>query len=545
MPIYFHVQSHIWIWCLFIANGLLMTWLLRWRFESFRAWTSPLESQILSGFFISISINGLILLALDSLSLSFSLAKWPLAILAIALLLTVIVFVAKLKANHAFRFEIGFLRLILYTFVFVVLFYNGALIEQLTDAWWHMSLANKISLESTFNPTFGHLTGLPTRYYPPLWHGNLALAKELSGVSIPVYWNSLTAWIGMFKVMAFYLFAYGLSKDKGLALIAAILFVLLPGVGVSYLRVSAWPSHVAYTAWFVMFYVVALMFDDLPKSDRSLKQGVVSLLSASTSKLATLLVLSALIFFTHKSEILWFVIAWFSYCVAASLSRSLSSSDDFIVDRDHILIRYVYRSGLLILVAYMLWFAINQAYLISGLSDQLLANILPIALLLTLFALDFQFKSKVVSYGFFLVLCILIFGSVNYTHFYSLFVPELAMPQGQFHESSAVAIGYLGGELKVPGWHLQLRSGLLYSGVLSIVVAIVALAFRPSRLTILMAGTGFLALLFCSSPYLYHWLQNTLNYHSPWRVSLMIFHPIIWAFALMVLNPFNREQGGG
>lgn len=541
MPIFFNFESHVWIFCLFLANGLMLTWLLRSWFESFRVLTQPLESQLLSSFFISLSVNGLLLLALDYLSLDFSLAKWPLMLLAGLLVYLVSKLISAPGKRRAFRFEISFLRLGLYLFVFVVLFYNGALIEQMTDAWWHMSFANKISLESTYSPTVGHLTGLPTRYYPPLWHGNLALAKELSGVSIAVYWNSLTAWVGMFKVMAFYLFAYGLSKDKRLALVAAILFVLLPGVGVSYLRVSAWPSHVAYTAWYAMFYVFTLLLDELPDQNGGFVKGVSSFLSISASKLITLLTLSLFIFFTHKAEILWFAVAWFSYLIASSLSRALSHNSEYIADRDHYLLRWAYRGMLLGLSAYALWFAINQNHSEMGLSDQLLANTLPIALLLILFALDIQFKAKALSYCFLLVLLVLVFGSVNYTHFYSLFAPEMALPKGQFYESSAVALGYLGDELKVPGWHLQLRSGLLYSGLISIVVALVALAIKPTRLTILMAGAGLVAILVCSSPYLYHWLQAVLNYHSSWRISLIIFHPIIWAFTLVALNPFKRE----
>jgi hypothetical protein len=158
-----------------------------------------------------------------------------------------------------------------------------------------------------------------------------------------------------------------------------------------------------------------------------------------------------------------------------------------------------------------------------------------------LFLLDIRFKSKTVLRCAWLVLLILVLGSVNYTHLYSLFVPELALQAGQYYESSAVGIGFFGGELKVPSWHLQLRRGLLYSGVLSIIVAVTLLIVKPNRLSILTAGTGCVAILFCTSPYLYHWLQGVLNYHSPWRISLMIFHPIVWAYVLVMLNEFRKK----
>ncbi|MBL4671678.1 MAG: hypothetical protein JKX81_05420 [Arenicella sp.] len=540
MPIYFNAVSHLWIGCLFIANGLMLTWLLRSKFESFRSFTQPLEAQVLSGFFISLGLNGLILLLLNSLSLDFSLAKWPLGLIGFGQAALVYAFIVKLNAYHAFRFEINIARFVLYLFVFVVLFYNGGLIDKVSDSWWHMSLANKIALEGTYSPAVGHLIGLPTRYYPPLWHGNLALANQLSGISIAVFWNSLTAWVAVFKVMAFYLFAYGISKNKTTGVLAAMLFVVLPGVGVSYLRVSAWPSHIAYTAWYAMFYVFALFLDGLPPEKATLRQAVSQLISTSGSKLITLLFLSVIIFFTHKAEIVWFVVAWFSYLIAASLSRSLSTGSQYIIARDHFLLLYCYRAILILIAIFGVWFAVNHRYLKTGLSDQLLANLLPVVLSVILLLLDIRFKSKMVLVCIWLVLLALIFGSVNYTHLYSLFVPEFALQAGQFYESSAVAIGYFGDELKIPSWHLQLRSGLLYSGVLSVIVAVVLLIVKPNRLSILTAGTGCVAMLFCASPYLYHWLQGVLNYHSTWRISLMVFHPIVWAFALVTLNEFRK-----
>jgi hypothetical protein len=541
MPIYFHLASHLWVAWLFIANGLIITWLLRYKYESFRTLSESVESQILSAFFISIGFNGLILLLLDWLSLDFSLAIWLLGLIYLALVCAIVLLFEKMRSSGVYRSEYSVARLVLYALVFIVLFYNGGMIEVVSDAWWHISLANKISIENTYTPSAGHLIGLPTRYYPPLWHGNLALVSKLSDISIPIYWNSLTAWVGMFKVMAFYLLAFGLSKDKSLALVAALLFVLLPGLGVSNMRVSAWPSHIAYTAWFVLFYVFSLMLDDLPDKKKGIGQSAVTFLMLVRGKLTVLFILSLLILFIHKAEILWFAIAWFGYLVAASLSRFFSTSNEYIAVRDHYFLIYSYRSILLALFIYSIWFAKKQVYPNGLISDQLLAYVLPASLTLILLILDIWTRSKAFAYGIFALFVILLFGAINYTHFHSLFVPELALPTGRFNESSAIAIGYLGGELKAPGWHLQLRSGLVFSGVLSIPVAMFCLMLKPTKLTIFLAGTSCTASLLCLSPYLYHWLQDVLDYHSPWRVALIIFHPIIWALVLVSLQQLRRN----
>jgi len=540
MPIFFNLESHLWIGAVFVLNGLMLTWFLRAKFDSFRELTTPIESQILSAFFLSLSINGLILLLLDLLSFEFSHARWFLLLTVITLVYALYRSTFRVRFYSPFNFELHIARLALYLFVFAVLFYNGGLIEQTTDSWWHMSLINKIYLESTYSPNPGHLTGLPTRYYPPLWHGNIALIKQLSEIQIPVIWNSLTAWVGMFKVMAFYLFAYGLSKNKLLAFLAAVLFFLLPGIGASFMRVSAWPSHVAYTAWFLMFYTFALMFDDLPDKTKSLPQGVWSLISKASSKLVVLGILAILVLFIHKAEILWFAIAWLSYLMAASVSRVFSRNGEYIIERDHYLLSVFYRATLIVVIGYSLWFAVNQNAFMN-ISDESLAYLLPIILSILLLLLDVNYKAKAISFCLIFVFLALVLASIDYVHFYSLFVPELALPNGYAHESPAAAIGYLGGELDAPGWHLQLRSGLLYAGILSIIVAVVALVVKPSKISILLAGTSCLAILFCLSPYLYHWLKEILDYHSPWRVALIIFHPISWALALIAINDVRKK----
>jgi len=512
MPIFFNALSHVWIVYLLLINGLLLTWYLRSFSDSFRELTSPLESQVLSALVLSIGLNGFILLILEFCTLKFSLAIWPL--MTVSFVITGVLFITKEKVRStlALSFEIDFRRVILYMFVFVTLFYNGGLIEQIADSWWHMSLANKISIENTFSPSIGHLTGLSTRYYPPLWHANLALMTQLSDIPIAVFWNSFTAWGAVIKVMAFYLVALGLTKNKCISVIAALLFVLLPGVGVSYLRVSAWPSHIAYIAWYAMFYVTFHVLDKLPERSPGIKQGAIYFIINIRVTMAVLVVLSIIIYFTHKAEILWFTVAWFCYLISASISR-LFGPREYIVDRDHIALRGAYLVGILSLLATAGWFAIKHKYPVIGFSDRVITNTLPIFILLVLFFIEVKVLPRALNICLVLGLFALLLISVNYIHLYSLFFPEHALPKGKFFESSSVAIGYFGGELKVPNWQLQLRSGLLYSAIISVVVG-----------------------------YLYHWLQSILAYHSPWRISLIIFHPILWALVIIILFDVVRGE---
>ena len=544
IPIYFNASSHIWIFGLFVFNGLLLTWLLRYRYSSFSSLTESLEAQVLSAFFISVLVNGAVLLVLNWLSLKFSFAVWPLGVIALLLMSLTLILIFKARQFESIYFEISTVRLVLYLFTFILLFYNGGYIEQVSDAWWHMSLATKIGSQGTFIPSTGHLNGLFTRYYPPLWHGNLALANQLSGISVDVFWNSLTAWVGVFKLMGFYLFSLGISRRKSIATLSVLLFMILPGIGVAYMRVSAWPSHVAYTAWFVMFYLLASMLNELPDRRLGLFQSARQLVKASVAPMICLSALGVLVYFTHKAELLWLAIGWLAYLMAGSISRSLSGNKSFIIDRDHILLIYIYRASLVLLIGYCVYYVGRQGLVESGLSDQLLASLLPIVSLFLLLLIDLPFRNKAVPRIIFVILLGLILASINYVHFASLFIPELALNKGSNYASSATAIGYLGDELKAPGLHLQLRSGLLYSGVLSVLVALFMLIKSPTRLTIFLSGCGSLVIVFCFSPYFFHWFQGVLNYHSPWRIALLIFHPLTWAMGLVCLFGILRESAG-
>jgi len=182
MPIFFHAESHLWIAYLFFLNGAMLSVLIRSWSQSYREITSTIEAQVLSAFFTSLLLNGVVLSLLEVGDFSFELAAYCLLSVSIVLLL---VCVSAIVRGHALYLNCQWsvLRLVIYGMIFVVLFYNGGLIEQVSDAWWHMSLANKIAMANGFEPELGHLTGTNTRDYPSLWHANLALAREVSGVS--------------------------------------------------------------------------------------------------------------------------------------------------------------------------------------------------------------------------------------------------------------------------------------------------------------------------------------------------------------------------
>jgi len=547
MPIFFHLQSHLWIAYLFFFNGLLLHCLLQSYSHRYSAMTRPFESQVLAAFFISISLNGLLLLGLDLSNLKFSLMSVILP--TITFLLIGLLFWRLRSAVYSFSAfkDLDKFRAVVYGLVFIILFYNGGLIEQVTDAWWHMSLANKISYASSFTLEIGHLNGAHTRYYPPLWHGNLALAKILSGESLPVLWNSFTAWGAVIKVMGFYLLAFALSGRKSLAVLAALLFVLLPGVGNSYLRVSTWPSHIAYTAWFAMFYLVFYLFNREPGEPLFSKKGVAQYFLDIFIPTLAIIALCMIVYFAHKAELVWFAFAMFAYGASVFLRNSFSNQSQYSEPGGLVFSIFAFAIVLSGLAA-SLWFLYSKWPGVSPISDLSLAYILPIFFMFCVIYSGIRHSilrrlfKPAINISLLIASTIAILLSVDSRQLLSLFDADMAYIIKGTQESALIASGWLGGDLVVPGWHLQLRYGLLYTGILSIPVSIYMAVVRPNRLSLFCAGSATLAFLICVSPYLYQWLQDILNYHSPWRIALIVFHPIVWAAALLSLWEFARGR---
>ena len=546
MPLFFNLESHLWIAYLFIFNGLLLSLLLRLASPAFATLTEPIESLIVFSFVLSISLNGLILLALDYFNLEFSTAFWALVSVSAFAAFALYCFAGKQQSLGFIDVEWSCPRLFLYLVVFIILFYNGGMIDQLSDAWWHMSLTNKIAMANSYTPELGHLTSAPARYYPPLWHGNLALAHILSSESIPVFWNSFTAWGAVLKVMAFYCLAFGLTQSKKTAFISAVLFVLLPGIGNSYLRVSAWPSHIAYIVWYFMLFVSFTIIHGLANEESKLsKQPFFKIIADSVKQhrlnIAILIVSSVVVYYTHQTELLWFCVAFFAYFAAVSISRVLANNHDFIASRDHAVLKLAYRLMLATLLLIALNYVLKHFEVLS--LDQSIAALLPLLILIILFMVELKGISRSFKIWLISFISLAILASVNGIHFLSLFFEGMSVPRGAFHESPSSVAGYFGGALDLPGWHLQLRSGLLYSGILALPLSLILVVVKPSPTTLFLSATALVSIVFCVSPYLYHWLKDILSYHSPWRITLMIFHPLIIAVCLVeLLSYINRDQ---
>jgi len=535
MPIFFHLESHLWIGYLFIFNGLLINYALASNEGHYRRLTESMEAKVVAAFIFSILMNGALLLVADIAGVTWRQVSAILPFISIFLIVNLIR--QRYKAEYLVG-ELSLFRSCFYVFVFCVMFFNGGLIEQVSDAWWHMSMANKMSSVSSFDLDRGHLNGVSSRYYPPLWHANLAFAKLLSGESLPVLWNSFTAWGAMLKVMVFYLFSLSLSKNRLVASLACVLFFVLPGVGLSYARTSAWPSHIAYIGWFAMFYVVFRFLDQLSGETVRTLSGSLRLVFSLRVHIFILFFLGVFVLLTHQLELVWFFAAILAYLVSLEIIKGPWKGGE--IEPDLILLTWGARIGLLVLLGLGGWLIVDSAVFFGDSLDLVVSYVLPIAVFIGLFVATLSIGKKV---KFFIAVSTvaMVLLSINAQHFISLFLPEHALPAQGYRELPLLAVGYFGGVLQTAGWHLQLREAFLYGGLVAVLLSFVLVFIKPKRATIFLCANAVIGFAFCLSPYLFNWLRDVMAYHSSWRIAVLVFTPLIIAeslclFARMALD---------
>ena len=529
MPIFFHSEAHLWIAYGLFFNGFLLNKILLSCSSQYGHLMRPLEAQVIMSFAFSLSFNGGVLLALDGLNISFLWAKY--CLFGMSGLLLLMIFLRR--PILGWQLAINYYAVGLYLLMFVVLFYNGGLIDQVSDAWWHMSLANKIGWASSFSLEQGHLMGVSERYYPPLWHGNLALLRELSDQGLPVLWNAFTAWGGVLKLMGYYLLGLALFNDKKVAVLGAVLFALLPGLGNSYMRVSAWPSHISYVFWFFSLFVVLRLFD-ISSAGVNFKACFFRFLKNYVA-LLILLLTTLLLMLVHQFEVLLLAAALFLYLVGLAVYRNFSKVEIATADAHNGFLISLYQLGLAVFAGLACWKLLVYQGAVDDI-DYWLSLMLPLLIALLIFAANSSFiTSKKLSCALLIVLFSILLMSINYQHLASLFNPELALPRGVTHERPSLAQGWFGSTLIVPGWHLQLRSGLLWSGVIASLLSVAMAYCKPSRGWVFIASNMVFVWVLCSSPYLYQWFTDLLQYHSTWRFAMLSFHPLaIAAFLVFV-----------
>ena len=438
---------------------------------------------------------------------------------------------------------------VLTTLVFMGMVFQGGLLDFLADGWWHLAYVSQIisdnSLFITKHPTVGGETA--SVIYPPLWHMQLALISEASSISPAILWHFVAPINVVFLLLAFYQLTVELTRSKKIALLAVVLHIFLIGGLISYFRVSSWPGNVSYIA---LYFGLALVFR-LSTMPRNVNDRVESKRSCLREKSYCYFLLATSIFLMtglHGVEAALFLLALFSVWICTGLFYSPAQMPLHIdADLKHIRLFI----GLMSLAGFILALTIFKSrylFLINSppAYEPYLSLIIPVGILI--YVVSYQWimrffvgseKKQIIKVAYFIMLGLMLTGILDWQHAVELFFP-ISDPIGRHVPRDFQ--GKWGNWLFLPFWEHQLRGGMLFSGVLGMLVGFMLVFVKKNRATLFIFSTTSLVFLVLLSPYFFTLTAFVIPLASVYRVSLLLFTPLVLAVGLSMLLTKNSVE---
>jgi len=438
---------------------------------------------------------------------------------------------------------------VLTAFVFMGMVFQGGLLDFLADGWWHLAYVSQIisdnSLFITKHPTVGGETA--SVIYPPLWHLQLALISEASSISPAILWHFVAPINVVFLLLAFYQLTVELTRSKKIALLAVVLHIFLIGGLMSYFRVSSWPGNVSYIA---LYFGLALVFR-LSTVSRNVNDPVESKRSCLREKSYCYFLLVTSIFLMvglHGVEAALFLLALFSFWICTGLFYSPAQMPVHIdADLKHIRLFI----GLVSLGGFILALTIFKSrylFLINSppAYEPYLSLIIPVGILIYIASYPWVMrffvgseKKQIIKVSYFILLGLVFAGIVDWQHARELFFP-ISDPIGRHVPRDFQ--GMWGHWLFLPFWEHQLRGGMLFSGVLGMLVGFLLVFVTKNRATLFIFSTSSLVFLVLFSPYFFTLTAFVIPLASVYRVSLLLFTPLVLAVGLSMLVNKNSIE---
>ncbi len=539
MDIFFResAQFLVFFFLLLILPGLLTSLTFNSKRKSFLF-------HLVAGFCLSLLLNHIAAFIVVIFNLELAYATYLL--IAYCCILFIKFSAIKINLQNSDYSEIKYVVLPCLLLV-IVMSMNGGLLVLHSDAWWHISYAKKISASNQIFLDYHHLSGLEIKdigkylSYLPGWHLILALLHQSSGLAYTTIWHNLAGFLTPITFVSYFLFSKALSRNNIIALLSALLLSLIFGGLNSYFRISPWPGNVSYIIWYFLYFLAFTLLWEFP---RQLKPGFVSFLKWGFNdkpySMWLALVCCYLILTIHASELLWFAVSFiFYYLLATYISKQ---NESLTLDIGILTLPVV----LLTLAATILFFY-QKAELINP--DLVIAGLQFISLLIIGLIFHSAIKSGKTQVTIGLV-CLVAFIAFNidFSQLKALFYPVKQQLSIYGHHHPYPVEGIFGHQLILPQWEHQLREGILFAALTSIIVACYLSITDCNRTHIFLLANSCLSFLVLISPYLFTFLNNFTPYTSTYRVHLLIFHPIIFAcifyklYFLATKQPVNQRQ---
>ncbi|MHC8598994.1 hypothetical protein ACYVVU_11995 [Arenicellales bacterium IMCC55707] len=515
-----------------------------------RGWTNSL----IESFILSILITSAIGILFSLVGLGLTSAKfWLAGLIAAGVLMYALTGRGKSNRNEreisvrADLIDMVFAALI--AIVFIGMVFQGGLLDFLADGWWHLAYVSQIisdnSLFITKYPTVGGETA--SVIYPPLWHLQLALVSEASSISPAILWHFVAPINVVVLLLAFYQLTIELTRSKKIALVAVVLHIFLIGGLVSYFRVSSWPGNVSYIA---LYFGLALVFR-LSTVSRNVNDRVESERSCLREKSYCYFLLATSIFLMvglHGVEAALFLLALFSFWICTGLFYSPAQMPLHIdADLKHIRL-FV---GLMSLAGFILALTVFKSRYVFLFNsppayEPYLSLIIPVGILIYIASYPWVMrffvgseKKQIIKVSYFILLGLMLAGILDWQHAGELFVP-ISDPIGRHVPRDFKGIS--GNWLFLPFWEHQLRGGMLFSGVLGMLVGFVLVFVTKNRTTLFIFSTSSLVFLVLFSPYFFTLTAFVIPLASVYRVSLLMFTPLVLAVGLSMLVNKNAIE---
>ena len=541
------LSAHLAILYVLFIPGILLVLVSMRYIDKARIIVNGYDLLIVIAFLCSVALNGAIGLLLSFLSITFVNYVFIIGFIDLALVSALLYRRSELvNIKIISGVELKVLYVIAAVF-FIIMSYNGGLIDILADSWWHMAYANKIAETSHYILERHHLTGEPLGriIYAPIWHLQLAFIKIVSSQEIPYIWHSLAPWIVIVTLFSYYRLASVLVKSNWVALLSVVFFTILLGGINSYFRVSPWPGNVSYIFLYLLMYMTFLYIDrqpdqnlQTPNFDRIYNQ----ILGFTRDKYLVFLIFLSVIVIAgvHTAQLIWYLIAFFGYYlfIGHAVKNSRIRQDQ--IQKDYSVLTPIIS---LIIIAYLFMvFYLKGTLSIKEIFDTPIKYIsIPIMFTsIWLFSklLNQTKQNSRLCYTLCAVFSVIaLYFIIDWTHLGALFFRSIEVHEVSPHLPRVYEGIIPGVSLSLPSWSHQLRWGLLYSGVLSIPVAIYLMLMRRDRGSYFLASGAIIGFLGIVSPYYFTALTQLIPYNSMYRIHLIIFSPII--FSLFYAHVWN------
>lgn len=468
------LNKNIWPPPLSIAIGLLIT---------------PLVLAIFSGWLFVFQATLLILLSFDLILLYFLLRNF--------------------LANRITVSKHFYLILLFSLLVTTLSWFNGPYIEHLTDAWWHMRRVFWLTSSDSliFSKGGEDSAGFLYKIYSATGsdYSSYRLQAFLVWIlnsSVVDSWIASSIAVSGILATSIYLLLYSLRLNS-LALCFSLVFwlVFLGGMN-SGLRLGGWPAGMGYVFLNLGLIASYQLFLDI-KSSRAWSLLLCCIIGTSFFHLAELFLLIVAV-----SSIILFKLFYFQSNIRRSILVLIFLAITYL------LFFYMARESEL---------AVLPAFLQTGLL------IFTLWLIVTLFK---HFKSRSI---YFFGLCIgtaVAWQLIDWQHLNALFKPPSGKSAGYYNDYIPLYIQSWGGKsLIISKWEHQLRSSLLWSGVIGLVLALWNNLFLNSRLSQWLMILMLVPWIILASPGIFTMISSFVPIYGTYRVQFLM--PIAIVFGVV------------